>query len=237
MSNLRSFSSFANVAPVVVYAFPVGLSDLGGYSAGAGYLQIFDLEAAPQAGAVPSISLPVLAAGPLPSLYETLGVISMKVGLTVAFSSTKNTYTAVATAFDLYGNVDEFEANDVTNGTTLGSSGAGAANYDVWASDGVTQPGPYKLVKLTVAPNATAASQYLQIFPAALATNAIPFFGRKLPANGVTLTLNFGAGGITPFNQAAGKVITNGCYIGISSDATKYVGVQNATFTLSAWYK
>src|SRR5437867_2790055 len=106
---LRSFKSYGNVAPVVLFAQGCNLVNLDGNVAAAGYFQLFDLATAPSTGAVPLKSFTIGAAGPLPSLFQALGPIPLTNGLVCAMSSAKQTYVAVATAFDVFGEIEEYE--------------------------------------------------------------------------------------------------------------------------------
>jgi hypothetical protein len=134
MSQLRSFKYYNNTAAVNITApdgrgpIPCALVDLDGTYSGAGgeWLQMFDLAATPGAGAVPLKSLQLMAAGPvpLPSLFQELGPITFTLGCWIGISSTQRTYTASASAFDVFGEISEWEMPRVSPmGTAISTAG------------------------------------------------------------------------------------------------------------------
>lgn len=124
MSQLRSFKYYNNTAAVNVQPpdgrgpVPMVLVDLDGTYSGAGseWLQLFDLSATPGAGAVPLKSFQLAASGPvpLPSLFQELGGINFTKGIWVGVSTTQRTYTASSSAFDIFGETDEWEMPEVS---------------------------------------------------------------------------------------------------------------------------
>lgn len=216
MSQLRSFKGLGQTAPFLISAIPCNLVDLDGTTAGSGvWLQLFDVAAtsAVVGGAIPFKTFDVAAAGPLPSVFQTLGPITFHFGCVVALSSTQDTYTAAANATDYIGEIEEWEFP--VTGYTPGPLGTyrapasttsnGVNTMTVWA-DGA---GPQKLVRLVI----TELLGNLQtVWIKTSSTENVGFYVGPLPASATT-TFDFGAGGILPMAMDRSFVTTTGCYI------------------------
>ena len=96
MPQLRVFNSYGRTTPFQMLnragqLFRCTLADLNGnIAAGGKWLQLHDVAAALAGGEVPLMSFNAGAgAGPLPSLFQTLGPITFNNGMTIAVSSTE----------------------------------------------------------------------------------------------------------------------------------------------------
>lgn len=185
---LLSFGGYSKVAPYIPFARPVNLTNLDGYAAGAGWLQIFDRATAPTGGTVPLKSFNVAAAGPLMSLFQTLGAIALQTGLVIAFSSTEATYTADATSFDAFGEVEDYRISPDAETT---ETAAGDDTLEIWA-DNITEINN-RLLRFTVT-SGMATDCYVQLFAHSPSNGAIPLAEWLLPA-GESITEDFGVDG------------------------------------------
>lgn len=214
MGQLRSFAGYAKVAPYSPFAIPCFLVNLDGYAAAAGWLQIHDKTSAPSAGAVPLKSVNVAAAGPLSSLLSGLGTIPLKLGLQIAMSSTETTYTAVATAFDAWGEVEEFELLNKNALVLVGDRTTAVKELQV-----ILDGDDYVLQRLYVK-NVSAGTRYFQLFANdAPADGTYPLMTFSLGATN-TKTLFFGNS--TRFSQVSPtnpNTQIRGLYICCSSTA------------------
>lgn len=239
MSQLRSFKFYSNVAPVLVSPTLPGnnaattgtigcnLVNLSAYVSAANWLQLFDSATSPAGGTVPLKSINVAAAGMIQNLLYSIGPVRTINGLWMAMSSTEATYTAAATSFDVWGELEEWEYP--RDGVlTKGPSGV-QSTYQIWSE----ATGPKVLKRLTVV-ELGGVQSYIMIFaidnPAA---NNIPDYPPiPIAANG-TRDLYFQ---LSPFRKdtsivgsAPSGVTTNdfathtGCSVAISTDPTKLV--------------
>lgn len=269
---LQSFKAFTNAAPIqptiigtyndnTVTNFPLGLVNLDGAAAAAGWFQIFDSVAAPTSTVtVPLKSIDVTAAGPIPSLLSNLGPIQINNGLWCAMSSTEAVYTAVATNFDVWGEISCHEM------PLPGLSYASANDFlTVWNE----ASGPKTLYRVTVTNNAGAGTTRWLYIMSDNATVArvyavIPMFtydSKTLVAGAYNYTnvvntspiLSFGDGTM-PQALSSANVLRQGCNLTISSTGLSTVGVtlnsNNASVpggvtvtpatdgsSIKAWYK
>lgn len=238
MPALRYFKSFGNTAPVVPFAFPVSLVDMNGYAAGAGWLQIHDSATVVGGAEVPIASFYVAGAGPLPSIFQTLGPLTLLKGLCIAFSSTEATYTALATSYDIFGDVDEYEGIDpylITGASTVGDRTTGVNSLQVWSEATGLSDNPYLIS--VYATNSALVAQYLMLFSTdAAADGSIPLVTLTIPASS-SRTLNFGPNGLRPKRESSAYVITKGCSLFGSSTAGTLTAVADNSFKIEAVYK
>jgi hypothetical protein len=228
MSALRSFKAFTNVAPVspsvLIDALgtttetlirPCTLVALDGYAAAAGWFQIFDLAVAPTTGVtVPLKSFNVSAAGPLPSLFQTLGPVVLNKGLYVAMSSTEAVYTAVATNFDVYGEVVEHELQ--LSGTSVAGDLTTQIDYRLVWTDG---NGPKKLIRVDILPDGLTGTRYLMLLPVSAQTaGQIPLAQWALTDSTSVQSLHFGVDGLGVYRTSAG-VLQKACQLILSDTA------------------
>lgn len=212
---LRTFQDYGNTAPTNTFDRPVTLVSMDGYAAGAGYLQFFDLAATPEAGAVPMKTFRVAAAGPLVSIFYSMGPIEFKTGMWVGFSSTLATYTAVATSFSIHGEVEEFEVirpyHEIKDATF--DCAVDTDPITIWSSEYI-KFGQYRLLEITVT-NPENGSAWLMLLTA---FQPDPVIWRAIPIGaGETLVLNFGEG-VFPYNiltdpSSHAVSIPNGLYV------------------------
>jgi len=254
---LRSFRACGNVAPVspsvqcdptgsLVFplTFPCVLENLDGIVAGPGYLQIFDRAIAPVTTVTaPLLSIRVSDDGtglpmPLPSYLAAAGGLVLSNGLYIAMSSTQAVYTALATSFDVYGSIDEFEG--VLQPDTLSSVSANSASSIAVWTDG---DGPKKLVEVRIASGGTfAATSYLQLF--AIASPGVtdrPIVSWPLyDVNGIAVTLplvrKFGRDGLNVMDVSSGTV-RKACTLGISTTPGVFTVDGTASVNFTCLYK
>lgn len=241
---LRSFSNYNNVAPIVptltgvsgqTTNFSCCLVNLDGTSAGAGYLQIFDLAAVGSlvsGTTVPLKSISVLGAGPLPSITNALGTIALTNGLCIAMSSTEFVYTAVATVFDVFGEVAEFETDNTLGTTVVGDLTTNRQSLTAWANGGSTT-GLFSIRKI-IAKNNSGGPAWLFIATNSLIAPKVAFIAQPVFASGETRVISFGDSGLVPFN-ADGDVKYDGCYLVFSSTGTA-ITVVGATNYFKVFY-
>ncbi len=246
MSALRSFSGYAQVAPFIPLTIPCNLVNADGYAAGAGWLQFHDKATAPSAAAVPLKSINVPAAGPLASYFATLGPVPFRNGMAIAMSSTEGTYTALATAFDVWGEVEEFELQPPTLTTVTAALSVDA--LDIWAENV-----HHRLYSLFV-DNREGDARWVHIHPR---VNGNVVSGTTVPllslaatptglADGGTRLWEFGAGGLlvqgfVSAASAAGAIPPGTLYTGCSAILSTTAGVTtfangNIGSTLTAKY-
>lgn len=222
---LRSFKAYANTAPYVPFARPVNLTNLDGYAAGAGWLQIHDKASAPSNGDVPLKSFNVAAAGPLMSLFQTLGAVVLQNGLAIAFSSTEATYTASATSFDAFGEVEDYQVSPA--GTVVDD--ANVAETTVW-----TNSNTKRLARFTVTNN-QATARHVMLFAHSPSDGDAPLEEWELPSNG-EITEDFGVAGREVIRRnGLGTAADTSCYLKISTTAGVLTGV-GADCTFSCEY-
>lgn len=249
--SLRSFAGYGNTAPY--FPFVQGVSGVGagkmalslvnldGTTAAAGFLQLFDRTSGnPTNGTVPLKSFDVTAAGPLPSLFSELAPITFVNGICIAMSSTQTTYTAVATAFDAFGEVEEWEGASpilIPNVNTAGDLVTGVNLLQVWA-DGA---GPKKLYQIDYINN-NASPVYVAIFAAQLGASPAetPIYPLGFKVTGTTpVSFRFGRDGISPFLPDGNGVLRNGCFIQPLTTPVAVVGnlVSSGDQNILAYYK
>lgn len=239
MPQQRSYKSYANVAPYAPFDGPCFLTSIDGYSAGAGWLQIFDKSAALVNGDIPLKSINLADAGPMPSLLYSGGPVTILNKLQIAFSSTDATYTAANTAFDIWGEVEEFAGYStvVNQNGLLNVSNAAVTELQIWAE----AAGPLKLFRLVIT-NGGATTLYAQLFASdVIDGNYIPITQWKIIA-GATVDLNFGPTGYSPLSVDAASglspgTLRQGCSIGMSSTPGYYTLPVAAESTITGYYK
>ncbi len=232
MSQLRSFSNYTNTAPVSPFAFPCNLANLDGYAAAAGWFQIHDkLLASLVAGDVPLKSIRVSAAGPIPSYLPSLGPVTINKALTITFSSTESTYTAVGTSFDIWGEVEEFAGEEtvLSQLDLLSTSNAATTNLLGWAS----AAGPQSLYRVTIT-NGGATDLYAMLF-AIDSPLGYPITEWLVPA-GTSKDYNFGPTGFSPMSKINGTLY-QGCLIAMSTTPTTYTLPGSGESTIAIYYK
>lgn len=241
MSQLRSFAQYGNVGPYTPFAFPCVLCDLDGFVAAAGWLQIHDNATGSLTGAVPLKSFQITGAGPIPSLFQTLGGVTLFNGLTIAMSSTEGTYTAVGTSFDAFGEIDEYEGIDVTRlgSSTVGDISTPRNTLQVWANGTSPSKTLYKLII-----NEVMGAKRFVIITATDTLPSSPKYPAMPLAASSTLVLNFGDGGYQPQSgqSPVSSLYFNGCSIWIcdadSNGNLKVPLAQTAnTANIKAWFK
>src|SRR5882672_349082 len=109
---LRTFDLYAKTAAQSVYTYPCTLVDFDGNltsGAAGSYLQFHDKATAATVGNVPLKSFYIPSAGPTPlaSIFQALGPVEFKLGLSIGISSTAATYTAQTATFDIFGEIEE----------------------------------------------------------------------------------------------------------------------------------
>lgn len=252
---LRSFSGYNKTAPFVPVLtglvgqtanFSCSLVNLDGNSAAAGWWQIFDLTSVTSlvsGTTVPLKSIKVSAAGSIPSITNALGAINLVNGLCVAMSSTELVYTTVATAFDVYGEIAEFE-KDNTIGTTLVSDLTGSATlFQVWseASGLASKKSLYRLELTEVA----GLGCYVIISPQnTLTTAQLKAYPSPIISLGISevKVINFGDNGFQPF-FFDGTNFYYGCTVvsvalGSDESIPAFPGTQTLIpFKCKAWYR
>jgi hypothetical protein len=231
---LRSFSAYGQTAPYVVSAQACNLANLDGNAAAAGYLQIFNLAAAASLSTgvtVPLKSFTVSAAGPLASIFSTLGPILLSNGCIVAMSSTETVYTAVATAFDVFGEIDEFEVDVTTGCSVAGDLSTPQTTLSVWSSTTAK-----RIYKATVT-ELLGSKRFFCLITQKGSTISTAVL-EPVAAN-ATVTLNFGSGGFMPplFNKSAAA---NTSCIAANFDANADGSLASTTGTnalyIKVWY-
>lgn len=211
---LRSFKKYANVAPYTPFTVPCELVDVDGtiaVNSSNAWLQIHDVSVALAGGEVPlkSIFVPIsTGVQALPSLFQQLGPVRLINGLTFALSSTAGTYTAVATSFDLFGEVGEWEYPLDPTTTAVGDLTTGLQTQQVWAE----AAGGTKTLFTVVFTNQAAATRYLALF----ATDGMSLTGDKLidlvvVAASASRTMNYGFDGLKPFQLNTDNSLHLGC--------------------------
>lgn len=244
MPQLRDFYAYnktAGFVPTFVNAnatenFPCVLISLDGVAAGAGYLQIHDLLAASSLSSgvtVPLKSYRVAAAGALPSIFGVLGGITLTNGLVIAFSSTEEVYTALATRIDVVGQIDEYELSNIIGSTIVGDESSGVDALIVWANGATTQ-GLHQLRRAVIT-NSNGATSYLMLFAHSPSNGDIPIEQWAL-ADAARLIQNFGTSGIVPFAKTAANVLRDGCYLQGSSTTGTLTKTVATSWKIKAWW-
>jgi hypothetical protein len=166
--------------------------------------------------------------------------VSIHTGLIIAISSTEATYTADATSYDVFGEVEEWEPQnvDVLGTQVTGDLTTTLNTRTLWA-DGA---GPHTIYKVVV--NEKLGTKCFVIIQPWASNSIAPQFVIPLAAS-ATLTLNFGVSGIVPimFNRAISSAITtyNGGYIFLADGdangnfAVPYTLSSNRG-TIKAWW-
>lgn len=225
---LRSFVSYNNSAPaqptILIDAlgtttapinFPCKLANVDGYVAGAGYFQIFDTNTSPTTGAtVPLKSIPVLAAGNLPSLAMILGPINLNTGLYFAMSSTPNVYTAVSTAYSVWGEIDEFEYQISSGQAAVGDLTTGVAGRTIWGTSATPSK---RLLRVDFIPDGLTAARYFQIHAHLPSAGYPALVNIPVVDSANQVTLSFGSDGFLPFLQDSAGASHYGCYVYLSA--------------------
>lgn len=156
-------------------------------------------------------------------------------GLVVQLSSTGGALTASAVTADI-----EITYNDAIV-PLFGLSAAGDLTSAVALLAVFTNPQTVrKAVYRVDATNTDAGvAQYLQMFTVAPSANQVPLWSSPAVSNATSSTFYFGTDGFSPYQQtnANPPVNQNGCYLYVSTDATKYVAPSGTHWTIRAFYK
>jgi hypothetical protein len=221
MPLLRTFSLYAKTAAQSVFPYSCGLVDFDGnlISGAAGsFLQFHDKATAASAGNVPIKSFYIPSAGPTPlaSIFQLMGPITFKLGLSIGISSTEATYTAQTATFDIFGEIEEgYQLTDSIDGlTTLTNSSDSSISLFNAGS-------PKRLYSTTI-----ANGEGIVVFPMLLQGPRVVNILDPI-AIGATQSYYFGKDGYTfPDNTVAASVA-------LSSTSPNYTdsGVLGSTFT------
>lgn len=236
MSQLRGFSAYTKTAAQSLFTNACNLITLDGNYAGAGneYLQIHDKASVATVGNVPIASFLLSAAGPLPSIFEALGPIGLTLGLSIGISTTEATYTASASSYSIFGNVEEWETQ-ISGLSIAGDLTTGIDTLQVWAN----VSGPKTIYRIQVLDITLSTTRYLMLFGKdAPADGDRPIRQWKL-LDGCNLDLRFGLGGIWT-RQNINGTLHQGCTFQLSDSAGTLVysgGGAGETMALRVSYK
>jgi len=216
------YGAVGNNALISALQVPIALIELDGIYGGGGseFLQLHDTNLL-VAGDVPVKTLPLVIAGPLPSMFETLAPMFFKTGLVVAISSTEDTYTASASSFSLFGEFGEFARVQIPGAYTIaGDLHTTKNSQQIWA-DGT----PHRLVALIVQEQLNTIDRYIRIetTDASSVLTASKFPPMKILA-GQTLVLTFGTNGLIPeaVDSTSGYALHNGCTVRVADQLSGY---------------
>lgn len=204
---------------------PINLTSLDGSGVLAGYLQIHDLAALPVGGEVPLYSFSVNSAGALPSIFETLGPITLKNGLVVAFSSTEATHTSpgVGAGFiSIYGTyenqqgihehylTDYFHSSlSPTVVSAIGNDVDVVTNLELWNTAADPNTRMARVLTIKAKSSGTYVPSYLFLFADNHFTaDSKPLF--SWPLTTADLLLDFGDEGLLVYDP---NLKTTGCYL------------------------
>lgn len=155
-------------------------------------------------------------------------------GLIVQVSSTSGALTASVVTADI-----QITFNDAIV-PSFGQSVAGDLTSAVALLAVFTNPQTVRkaIYRLDATNTDGGAIQYLGIYQTAPSANQIPLAVFPV-ANAASITQFFGTDGFAPFQQTAAvpPVAQNGCYLYVSTDATKYVAPSGTHWTIRAFYK
>lgn len=226
----RKFYLYDKASAQSVFTAPCTLIKLDGNYSGGGaeYLQIFDKATAAVANDVPIASFVLGGAGPLPSIFETMGAVPLLLGLSIGISTVNEKYTASASAFDIFGGIEEQElpVQELTSSTTANTSGV-----QLWSE----AAGPKTLYSLNIT-NGTGLAAWVMIF----AHNTVvdgntPRYVIPISNSSAIQPISFGAGGLQP-RELLESLLKQGCSVYIST--TGNVLTQTAaTNVITANYK
>lgn len=255
----RKFAAYDKTAAQSLFTVPCTLIKLDGNYTGSGgeYLQIFDKATAAAANDVPIASFVLSGAGPLPSIFETMGAVSMLNGLSIGISTVNEKYTASASSYDIFGGIALMEL-PVTE-TAVGPTDVFSTGLlDVW--DATLAGGIPKLSRIVYTNGAPAATKRWLVVYAATASDTdstplliLPMFkstfdsaGTETVVNISTANLSFG-GGYSPFGRASdvgGNLAQcRGCFLLLTDTANPAAhtgSLNNVTTdhtTITAYYK
>lgn len=231
-SQLRSFSAYDKTAGQSLFTVACRLVNIdGNYPAGPGgeFFQIFDKASVPVANDVPLRSF-YLPAGPvnLPSVFQTLGPLTLALGLAVGISSVNEKYTASASAYDVFGDVEEFELPG-TGLTTAGDLTTQVGSLDVLS----TPQSPFVRVYevLFTAPSGNA---YWQVYSSGGTYSVLLAHGPLVL--GVTRRVNFGCFGLPTNRTGSDGSDQSGLWVGVSDTAMTYT-TSGKTSAIQVKYK
>ncbi len=254
MPALRTFQKYAQTAGVNVFPYPCNLVDFdGNLTTGVAglFLQFHDKATAPSAADVPLKSFLIVNAGPTPlaSIFQALGPITFKLGLSFGISSTDATYTAATATYDVEGEIEEgLESSDAIPGLTVSTvfSGDDQANI-IDGSNATLRNTRLFRVDLTNNESATRYFVFMGIStgaPGSLNPNtpALPFqFVIQVPNDNVAHSYYFGSSG---YRVHGLKQSTNADIWGLACQVATKVGPWVSTdlsgesgCTLVAYYK
>lgn len=237
MSQLRNFSAYDKSAGISLVANPCTLVAIDGNYGGGGseYYQIFDKASAPVANDVPIFSEVLTAAGPLPSVFEVLGPVNLTLGLAVGISSVNEKYTASASAYDVFGQTEEWETQ-ISGILTVGDLSTGLNNLAVWTN----AQGPKYLYQIDAIQNLGGLGNgCIMIFGSdSPVDGSVPFWQSPVLTASASLirTFKFGYGGLAISHKIV-QAIKVGCNIFFSYTPGTLTSDSNNTCMLRAKYK
>lgn len=221
------------------------LINVGAYAAAAGWFQIFDLAVAPTSTTtVPLKSINVAAAGMvnMATILSQVGPIPMHKGLFFAMSSTEAVYTAVATNFDVWGEIEE-SGDQLVGATVVGDLTTPIDVLNVW----LTAAGPKKLLRVDILPDGLTDTRYLMLVEGIIGPTRVPDQSKPIRQwplvddNAVITTLNFGPDGIDVFAfRGNTPTLQQGCTLVLSDTPAIlfYAGsLSGDTIKMRAFYK
>lgn len=189
---------------------------------------------------VPIKSLNISAAGPIGSFLSPLGPVTVTKGITFALSSAETTYTALTTAYDLWGEVDQYEL-PVPNDNVITLAAADLSSGSNYQAPWDAIAGVKRLTRITYTQPAGTTKRWLCVC-AATASQAnytriltIPLF--DVNAAGTCIqkragTIDFGKDGLVVYGwtteDLSGSRIANteckGCVIFATTSTDPMVG-------------
>lgn len=226
-AQLRKYSAYSQTAGLNLFSHGVFLSDMTVNYNGSGseYFMVFDKATAPAAADVPVASIK-LGTGSSDSIafsfFEEIGSLKLDNGLSVGISSTEASYTASASQFDVWGNVEEWELPQVdTVSTTFPYTSS--QEKTVWAEGA----GPKALLEIhAYTGGSTTAIRYIMLFAHASAANGErpieqwKFSDTINPTAATAMVLRFGKSGYKFFEETASGTLKQGCYLILSDTPT-----------------
>lgn len=223
---LRKFAAYDKTAAQSLFTIPCTLIKLDGNYTGSGseFLQIFDKASVAVANDIPIASFTLTGAGPLPSIFETMGAVPLLLGLSIGISSVNEKYTASASGFDVFGGISEPEL-PATGTTTVGDLTTGVLYKQVWSE----ATGPKSLLEMDIINGEGAVAYALLFAKDTINDGDVPIEAFTLLNNSSVQTFNFGRNGRAVQQFTTPSTLRIGCGIIISSTANVLTsgGVSN----------
>lgn len=220
---LQAFASYDLSASKLVNSFPCSLVNCDGNYAGGGgeYFQIFDKATAPVANDIPIKSYSLAGAGPLPSIFGELTPLNLTRGLGFGISSVNEKYTASASAYDVFGDIEATDLQPLINPagtagvnfTVVGDLTSNVQTITAWTS------AIHRLVQIDII-TPTGGPWYLMIFGGSIVDGLRSIIGgnNKLLAS-TTYKFNYGNMGREIYQKSATGILVTNCQICISDTA------------------